>query len=132
MAGDVFLLHPLLVHSPTISITGRARAILNIPAPYDRPTKLGQKQGALSAVTLPIQHALARRSWLPLPLLWLLWGLVVLTGHAHRYTRGVRGAGGAVPVPAVRGALAASTRSCTLVALRAPRIAGCFARRGPF
>ena len=36
-------------------------------------------------------QALARRSWLPRPLLWLLWSFVISTGYAHRSLRGRRG-----------------------------------------
>ena len=62
--GDVWLLHPLLVHSASVSLATAPRAILNIPHPLayvpgGAELRLDQKQGALSGVTLPIAHALA-------------------------------------------------------------------------
>ena len=71
-AGDVYLLHPMVVHSATISCTGAPRAILNLPLPYGQ-TKLAQKHGSLCGVTLPILHAVALRHRTPRALLSLLW-----------------------------------------------------------
>ena len=91
-AGDVYLLHPLLLHSATISCTGEGRAILNMPLPYSE-AHVAKLQGSLSGVTLPILQAQALRHWTPLPLLWLLWRLAIGFGWLHRATRGTRGAG---------------------------------------
>jgi hypothetical protein len=71
-AGDVYLLHPMLVHSASISCTGAPRAILNLPLPYG-PAKLAQKHGSLCGVTLPILHAAALRHRTPRALLSVLW-----------------------------------------------------------
>ena len=71
-AGDVYLLHPMLVHSASISCTGAPRAILNLPLPYGQ-AKLAQKHGSLCGVTLPILHAAALRHRTPRALLSVLW-----------------------------------------------------------
>jgi len=71
-AGDVYLLHPMVVHSATISCTGAPRAILNLPLPYGQ-AKLAQKHGSLCGVTLPILHAVALRHRTPRALISLLW-----------------------------------------------------------
>ena len=71
-AGDVYLLHPMLVHSASISCTGAPRAILNLPLPYGQ-AKLAQKHGSLCGVTLPILHAAALRHRTPRALLRVLW-----------------------------------------------------------
>ena len=91
-AGDVYLLHPLLVHSGSMSCTGRARAILNLPCPYGQ-AQLGRKQGSLCGVCLPIRQAAALRHRTPRPLLWLLWALAIGAGWLHRKARGRRGDG---------------------------------------
>ena len=89
-AGDVYLLHPMLLHTATISTTGAARAILNMPIPYGQ-YRVAQKQGGLSSVNLPIHHAAGQHYWTPRPVLWVLWRLAVATGWLHRVWRGQRG-----------------------------------------
>jgi len=89
-AGDVYLMHPMLLHTATISTTGEARAILNMPLPYAQ-ANLSKLQGSLSGVTLPILQAQSLRHWTPRPLLWLLWRLAIAFGWLHRETRGTRG-----------------------------------------
>ena len=71
-AGDVYLLHPMLVHSASISCTGAPRAILNLPLPYGQ-AKFAQKHDSLCGVTLPILHAAALRHRTPRALLRVLW-----------------------------------------------------------
>ena len=88
--GDVYLVHPLLAHCPTISCTGNFRAILNLPIPYSQ-SHVAKKQGGLSGVNLPIYHAMACRPITPKPILWLLWQIGIACGYLHRKTRGVRG-----------------------------------------
>jgi hypothetical protein len=80
-AGDVYICHPLLVHSASTSIVGTApRCILNIPHPFGA-ARLREKQGALSAVALPIVQALGTRHLLPRPLRKAALSLAVRSGQ---------------------------------------------------
>jgi aryl-alcohol dehydrogenase-like predicted oxidoreductase len=86
--GDVYLCHPLLLHSASMSCIPQAKCMLNLVHPFGQ-ARVAQKQGPLSAVVLPIKEAVARRPPLPLlPLLWVLHLLTIAAGHAHRTLRG--------------------------------------------
>ena len=49
--GDVFLMHPLLMHCVSVSARDQARCILNSPHPYF--TMADRKDGSLCAGELP-------------------------------------------------------------------------------
>ena len=75
--GDVYLLHPLLVHAASVSRVGAApRCILNVPHPF-ASAGIQQALGAISPVTLPVRHALAGRRLCPRWLLSMLLALVL-------------------------------------------------------
>ena len=81
-AGDVYLLHPLLVHAATVSRAGAApRAVLNVPHPFPS-ARVAKKAGAFSAVTLPIRRALGARRLIPHALLALLLRVAVVASRA--------------------------------------------------
>ena len=54
--GDVYLIHPLTLHSATMSCVPRAKSIFNVPFPF-LETGVASKQGALSTVVLTIEEA---------------------------------------------------------------------------
>ena len=77
-AGDVYLLHPLLVHAATVSRAGAApRAVLNVPHPFPS-ARVAKKAGAFSAVTLPVRRALGARRLIPRAVLALLLRVAVV------------------------------------------------------
>jgi hypothetical protein len=81
-AGDVYLLHPLLVHAATVSRAGAApRAVLNVPHPFPS-ARVAKKAGAFSAVTLPVRRALGARRLIPRAVLALLLRVAVVAARA--------------------------------------------------
>ena len=60
--GDVYLIHPLLLHSASVSCSPLPRAIFNLPIPYGH-VHVGQKQGPLCAVSLPLRAAADSAAW---------------------------------------------------------------------
>ena len=83
-AGDVYLLHPLLVHAATVSRAGAApRAVLNVPHPFPS-ARVAKKAGAFSAVTLPVRRALGARRLIPRAVLALLLRVAVVAARASQ------------------------------------------------
>lgn len=77
-AGDAFLVHPLLLHTPSASARAEPRAILNLPFPM-RQRRHGER-GSLSALDAPIRDAIRDASSLspclfaPLVAWTIAWG----------------------------------------------------------
>jgi aryl-alcohol dehydrogenase-like predicted oxidoreductase len=78
-SGDVYVLHPLLVHAASVSRVGAPpRCILNVPHPFPE-ANVKKTQGPLSSVTLPIEYAqsMHARQLCPRCLLALLRGVAI-------------------------------------------------------
>ena len=85
--GDVYLIHPLTLHSATMSCVPRAKSIFNVPFPF-LETGVASKQGALSTVVLTIEEA-RHAARAPTPLLCALYAVTIAAGAAHRRLRQV-------------------------------------------
>ena len=92
--GDVYLIHPLTLHSATMSCVPRAKSIFNVPFPF-LETGVASKQGALSTVVLTIEEA-RHAARAPTPLLCALYAVTIAAGAAHRRLRQV--AAGDAPI----------------------------------
>ena len=83
--GDVYLIHPLTMHSATMSCFPRAKSIFNVPFPF-LETGVASKQGALSTVVLTIEEA-RHAARAPTPLLCALYAVTIAAGAARRAER---------------------------------------------